>query len=101
MKFTKTQLTKLASQACSYGTFGLHEGERGTWSLICPVHHNTLDAARMRPEDGLRAHRFPVHHLPWEHRPTAGMVRDALARHLADADENGEPCDDLSKAVRG
>lgn len=93
MKFTKAQLTKLASQARSYGTFGLHEEERGTWSMICPVHRNAL-------EDGLRAHRFPVHHLPWEHTPTAGMVRDALTRHLADAYENGEPCDDLTKAVR-
>jgi len=101
MKFTKAQLTQLARQARSYGTFGTHEGECGTWSMVCPVHADTLKAARVRPEDGRHTHRFPVHHLPWEHVPTAGMVLDALTRHLADADENGEPCNDLDKAVRG
>jgi hypothetical protein len=84
MRRTTKELARLARVSRQLGHFGMHEGERGTWSFVCPV-------AYEKPHDGL-AHRFPVHHLPWEHTPTAAMITAALRRHLEDADENGEPC---------
>lgn len=97
---TKAELVRLARVARGFGTYGQHEGERGTWSVPCPVQVEWLRSKGLRAGDGVSAHRFPVHHLPWESTLTAPMMLKALTSHLSDAEENGEPCDDISTVVR-
>lgn len=74
----------------------MHDGEENAWSFYCPVHREALNGIGER---GL-AHRFPVHHLPWEHKASVALVTKALVHHLDDADENGEPCDNPLLAPR-
>lgn len=100
MKTTKTELARLVRKARSLGTFGRFEDEAGTWAMLCPVMHEAMVKVGATYRDGIRCHYFPVHHLPWEHTPTVALVTKALASHLEDAEENGEPCDDLRKATR-
>lgn len=100
MPITKTELARLVRKARSYGTFGRHQDEPGTWSMMCPVMQEAMAEARVDYRDGIHCHKFPVYHLPWEHTPTVALVTKALASHLADAEENDEPCSDLSKAAR-
>lgn len=100
MPTTKKELARLVRKARSYGTFGRHQDEAGTWAMVCPVMHEAMAKASIGHFGGVHCHKFPVHHLPWEDTPTVALVTKALAAHLADAEENDEWCGDLSKAAR-
>ena len=88
---TKTELTRLTRKAMAVGHFSTKKHEA---KFYCPVHREALDAVR----DRSLPHMFDVVTMPWEDASTRPAVMKALASHLEDAEVNGEPCDDLSKA---
>ncbi len=99
---TKKELSRLTSLTMSLGHFRPESYGRER-TFLCPVHYEAKRAKDVR-ETEIKTHRFSVFQ-PYgrlsDDPLLKGDVQDALAQHLADADENGEPCDDLSKAVRG
>lgn len=103
MTLTKKELSRLTSLTMSFGMWrtGSYGRER---QFVCPVHHEAKRANGMRYDDVIRTHRFSVFQPHSRLSNDSLLKRDvqaALAQHLADADLNGEPCNELDKAVRG
>lgn len=72
---TKTELARLVRIARSFGSYVESATER---TFPCPV---DIEAKR-REHDRTVAHRFTVHHHPWESGQSVAEVTKALADHL-------------------
>lgn len=84
---TKKELARLVRVARSAGSLRVSATEEEFW---CPVDRE----AKTREHDRTVAHRFTVHHHPWESGQSVAEVTKALADHL---DPGMEAC---SRVVR-
>jgi hypothetical protein len=84
---TKRELARLVRVTRALGSW--HEAP-GVRSFACPIHYE----AKLRAGDreGL-SHRFTVYGAADRDPTSVAAVTAALASHLADAADNGEPCD--------
>lgn len=100
MKLTKKELSRLTDLTMSFGHFRPESyGRERTFG--CPVHY---EAMRAKGVQYGKTHRFSVFQPYPRLSDDPLLKRDilaALAQHLADMDEDGTPCNDLEKAVRG
>lgn len=72
---TKKELARLVRVARSFGSYVENARER---SFPCPL---DMEAKR-REHDRTVAHRFTVHHHPWESGDNVAAVTAALADHI-------------------
>ena len=100
---TEKELSRLTSLTMSFGMWRTSAYSR-EYTFTCPVHYEAKRAKRVSEVEYGRTHRFSVFQPYGRLSDDPLLKRDvqaALAQHLADADENGTPCNDLEKAVRG
>lgn len=102
MPFTKKELARLARVTMALGSYA-DKPSSGEREFVCPVHHEALRARGIRGNE-IRTHKFTVFQ-PYSRRSDQPFlmsdVIEHLRRHLEDAEVNGEPCDDITKAEKG
>lgn len=84
---TKREISRLVRLARTRGSFRVSGIER---EFFCPLDMEAKRAAH----DRTLAHRFTVHHLPWEAGDTVPEVTKALLEHI---DPDMEACAHASK----
>jgi hypothetical protein len=82
---TSKEIARLTWVSMRLGSYHISATER---QFVCPV------AYEAKPSGSGVSHRFSVHHMPWEKPDRVPVVKLALASHLADAEINGEPCEE-------
>jgi hypothetical protein len=87
-KRTAREIARLVSVTMRLGSYHIGPGHR---EFVCPVAYEAKST-----QDGV-SHRFAVRVNVWEKPDRVPLVKLALAQHLADADTNGEPCQDAHR----